>query len=78
MPRLPHPVRIPRQRENKIFSLTGDDRPRQENYVLLRIVELHYLLNLMEIVTAKTVAQAKSSVSPFFGAKELAFAYALA
>lgn len=45
----------------------------------LRIVELRYFLKLPETLSAKNlITKAKSIVSPYFGERELAFAYASA
>jgi len=42
------------------------------------MAEPHYLPKLVEGLSAKNlVAKAKSIVSPYFGARDLAFAYAL-
>ena len=56
----------------------GDERPRQLRYFILCNVELRHLFKLTEIVTANsTVAKVKSFLSPYFGAKDFAFAYAV-
>ncbi len=45
----------------------------------LRIVELRYFLKLPEKLSAKNLlSKAKDIVSPYFGERDLAFAYALA
>jgi len=62
-----------------LHVLRGDDRHRHMIYFFLRIVELQYFLKLLEQLSAKTlISKAKSIVSPYFGERELAFAYASA
>ncbi len=44
----------------------------------MRAMELRYLLKLPDKLSAKNlVAKAKSILSPYFGARDLSFAYAL-
>lgn len=48
-------------------------------FFFLRSVELQYFLKLLEQLSAKTlISKAKSIVSPYFGERGLAFAYASA
>ena len=50
----------------------------KKNVFRCRSMEFQYLLKLLERLSAKNlVAKAKSLLSPYFGAHDLAFAYAL-
>lgn len=54
----------------------GDERFRQVRTLTMRAVELQKLFKSLESINAKNiVAQAKSVVSPYFGANDFAFAY---
>jgi len=68
------------QHKSKFLPLYGDDRPRR--YHNARMCTEEYSgnsLNVRERIRAeKTLARAKAVVSPYYGANNFAFAYAVA